>query len=160
MMDDLYDKHILTNLFDDFWKPIFAKVRATNPKATFIAEQSDWGYGTDYLTRGDVDYVFAFPLMGAIRAFDSDKIAEAIAGTEKATPAGKHQLIFAANHDTNRLASEPGIKPEKLRTAAVLTMLLKGTPLNYHGEELGMRGHKSEEYQIDEKDIGTREALE
>src|SRR3546814_2819870 len=78
---------------------------------------------------GDVDYVFAFPLMGAIRAFDSDKIAEAIAGTEKATPAGKHQLIFAANHDTNRLASEPGITPEKLRTAAVLTMLLKGTPL-------------------------------
>src|SRR3546814_16869261 len=54
MMDDLDDKHILTNLFDDFWKPIFAKVRATNPKATFIAEQSDWGYGTDYLTRGDV----------------------------------------------------------------------------------------------------------
>src|SRR3546814_16273441 len=41
MMDDLDDKHILTNLFDDFWKPIFAKVRATNPKATFIAEQSD-----------------------------------------------------------------------------------------------------------------------
>ncbi|HVI99650.1 MAG TPA: alpha-amylase family glycosyl hydrolase [Sphingomonas sp.] len=160
MMDDLDDKHILTGLFDDFWKPIFAKVRATNPKATFIAEQSDWGYGTDYLTKGDVDYVFAFPLMGAIRAFDRDKIAEAIAGTATATPAGKHQLVFAANHDTNRLASEPGITPEKLRTAAVLTMLLKGTPLIYYGEELGMRGAQRPEYQTDEKDIGTREAFE
>src|SRR3546814_3641357 len=97
MMDDLYDKHILTNLFDDFWKPIFAKVRATNPKATFIAEQSDWGYGTDYLTRGDVDYVFAFPLMGAIRAFDSDKIAEAIAGTEKATIGRAHVYTPVTN---------------------------------------------------------------
>src|SRR3546814_5081420 len=67
MMDDLDDKHILTNLFDDFWKRMFAKVRATNPKATFIDEQSDWRYGTDYLTRGDVDYVFDCQLMGAIR---------------------------------------------------------------------------------------------
>src|SRR3546814_16432350 len=90
--------------------------------------------------------------MGASRALDSDKIAEAIAGTEKATPAGKHQLIFAANHDTNRLASEPGITPEKLRTAAVLTMLLKGTPLIYYGEELGMREHQREEYQTAEKE--------
>src|SRR3546814_11203871 len=39
-------------------------------------------------------------------------------------------------------------------------MLLKGTPLIYYGEELGMRGHQREEYQTDEKDIGTREAFE
>ncbi len=160
MMDDLDDKHILTNLFDDFWKPIFADVRATNPKVTFIAEQAHWGYGTKYLTEGDVDYVFAFPLMSAIRAFDAAKIAEAIAGTAEATPPGKHQLLFAANHDTNRLASEPGITPEKLRTAAVLTMLLKGTPLIYYGEELGMRGAQRPEYKTDEKDIGTREAFQ
>src|SRR3546814_11035684 len=30
----------------------------------------------------------------------------------------------------------------------------------YYGEELGMRGHQREEYQTDEKDIGTREAFE
>src|SRR3546814_16626110 len=83
MMDDLDDKHILTNLFDDFWKPIFAKVRATNPKASFIAEQSDWGYVTDYLTRGDVDYLFAFSLMGATRACDGEKTPEQIACTAK-----------------------------------------------------------------------------
>lgn len=160
MMDDLDNKHILTGLFDSFWKPIFADVRAANPKVTFIAEQALWGYGTEYLTKGDVDYVFAFPLMTAIRAFDRDKIAEAIAGTAKVTPPGKHQLIFTANHDTNRLASEPGITPEKLRTAAVLTMLLKGTPLIYYGEELGMRGRQRPEYKTDEKDIGTREAFE
>src|SRR3546814_15221785 len=98
--------------------------------------------------------------MGAIRAFDSDKIAEAIAGTEKATPAGKHQLIFAANHDTNRLASAPGITPEKLRTAAVLTVLLKGTPLPSYGEEQGMRGHQREEHQTDQKVLGHSEATD
>ena len=33
MMDDLDNKHILTGLFDNFWKPIFAKLRTTNPSS-------------------------------------------------------------------------------------------------------------------------------
>ncbi len=59
-----------------------------------------------------------------------------------------------------RVASDPGITPEKLRTAATLAMLLKGTPLIYYGQELGMRGAPRPEYKSDEKDIGDREAFE
>ncbi len=159
MMDDLDNKGLLTNLFDDFWKPLFARLKATNPKLELIAEQWDWGNGADFLRRGGVDATFAFPLTSAIRSFDKDRIVAAIADTAKAIPAGKHELLFVENHDMNRIASDPGITPEKLRTAATLAMLLKGTPLIYYGQELGMRGLQRPEYKSDEKDIGTREAF-
>lgn len=160
MMDDLDNKHILTNLFDDFWKPLFAKLRATNSKLHFIAEQWDWGDGGDFLRRGGADAAFAFPLVTAIRSFDKAKIVAAIDQLERAIPAGKHELVFVENHDMQRIGSDPGITPEKLRTAATLVTLIKGTPLIYYGQELGMRGAPRPEYKSDEKDIGDREAFE
>ncbi|MGH8033148.1 MAG: alpha-amylase family glycosyl hydrolase, partial [Luteimonas sp.] len=160
MMDDLDDKGVQTDLFASFWRPIFDRARAINPGIRFIAEQADWGYGADFLTRGDTDFVFAFPLRAAIGAFDKDKIVAALHGTAAATPAGKQQLIFVENHDMHRLASESGITPEKLRTAAALNLLLAGTPIIYYGQELGMRGLQSRAYQSDENDIGVREAFE
>jgi len=160
MMDDLDSKGILTNLFDDFWKPVFAELRRTNPRLKLIAEQWDWGYGGDFLKRGHVDAAFAFPLAAAIRSFDKAKIVEAIAKTEEAVPIGKHELVFVENHDMPRIASDKGMSPVKLRTAATLAVLLKGTPLIYYGQELGMRGEARPEYKSDEKDIGNREAFE
>ena len=160
MMDTLDDKPQLDNLFAEFWRPLFDKVRAVNPKVTFIAEQADWGDGRGFLVHGDTDYVFAFPLRAAIRSFDKDRIITAIAQTAAATPPGKHQLLFVENHDMARLASDPGMTPEKLRTAAALNVLLAGTPILYYGQELGMRGALRDEYRTDEKDIGNREAFE
>lgn len=160
MMDDLDNKHIDTNLFGGFWKPIFAKLKRANPRLKVIAEQWDWGYGGDYLRRAGVNAVFDFPLAGAIRSFDKAKIVESIEKTAAVVPAGKHELIFIENHDMPRTASDPGITPEKLRTAATLSMTLRGTPLIYYGQELGMRGRPRAEYGSDEKDIGDREAFE
>jgi glycosidase len=160
MMDDLDNKHILTGLFDSFWKPVFAELKARNPKLHLIAEQWDWGDGGDFLRRGGVDAAFAFPLVTAIRSFDKAKIVAAIDTLDKAIPAGKHELVFIENHDMQRIASDPGITPEKLRTAATLAMMLKGTPLIYYGQELGMRGAPRPEYKSDAKDIGDREAFE
>ncbi len=160
MMDDLDNKHILTNLFDDFWKPLFAKLRAANPKLRLIAEQWDWGDGADFLRRGGVDAAFAFPLVTAIRSFNKVKIVAAINRVERAIPAGRDELVFVENHDMQRIASDPGITLQKLRTAATLVTLLKGTPLIYYGQELGMRGAPRPEYKSDEKDIGDREAFE
>lgn len=159
MMDDLDNKHINTNLFESFWKPIFAKLRAVNPKLKFIAEQWDWGDGADFLRRGGVDAAFAFPLASAIRSFDKRKIINAIGELDKAIPPGKDELVFVENHDIPRLASDPGITPEKLRTAATLIVAVKGTPSIYYGQELGMRGKPRPEYKSDEKDIGDREAF-
>jgi len=160
MMDDLDNKHILTNLFDTFWQKVFARLRAKNPKLHLIAEQWDWGYGGDFLRRGHVDAAFAFPIANAIRTFDKAKIVEAIDKTAAAIPEGKHELVFVENHDMPRIASDAGMTPEKLRTAATLGILLKGTPLIYYGQELGMHGIARPEYKSDEKDIGNREAFE
>ena len=159
MMDDLDDKGLLTNLFRDFWNPAFAKLRALNPDLAFIAEQSDWKYGEDYLARSDVSAVFAFPIHDAIRKFDQAALVEAITTTAAITPAGKAQLLFGENHDVSRIASDPGITPEKLRTAAALTFLLNGTPILYYGQELGMRGAMDAGYPTDENHIPVREAF-
>lgn len=159
MMDDLDNKHINTNLFADFWKPIFARLRAANPKLAIIAEQWDWGDGADFLSRGGVDAVFAFPLAAAIRKLDKASIVKAIAQVDRATAPGKHELVFVENHDTPRIASDPGISNEKLRTAATLMIALRGVPSIYYGQELGMRGKSRSEYKSDEKDIGNREAF-
>lgn len=160
MMDDLDNKHIDTNLFEGFWKPIFAKLRTANPKLKFIAEQWDWGDGADFLRRGGVDAAFAFPLASAIRSFDTAKIVKAIGQLERAILPGKHELVFVENHDMPRIASDPGITPEKLRAAATLMIALKGVPSIYYGQELGMRGKPRDEYKSDERDIGDREAFE
>jgi glycosidase len=68
-------------------------------------------------------------------------------------------MLFAENHDVSRIASDPGITPEKLRTAAALTLLLKGTPILYYGQELGMRGQIDQGYATDEAHIPIREAF-
>src|SRR5208283_3768500 len=62
MMDDLDYRKRMTDLFSRFWEPIFSRLRAENPRVRILAEQADWGYGADWLGRGDVDMVFAFPL--------------------------------------------------------------------------------------------------
>ncbi len=160
MMDDLDNKHLLTNLFEDFWKPIFAQLKAKNPNLNLIAEQWDWGDGGDFLRHGGVDAAFAFPIASAIRTFDKAKIVDAINKVAAAVPPGKHELVFVENHDMPRIASDAGMTPQKLRTAATIAMLLRGPPLIYYGQELGMRGLQRPEYSSDEKDIGTREAFE
>ena len=160
MMDDLDSKGLLTNLFTDFWKPAFDKLRRINPQLVFVAEQGDWGdYGEFYLKRADTSAVFAFPINAALRKFDKAALIAAIGQTTAVTPAGKHQFVFAENHDVSRIASDPEITPEKLRTAAALTFFLKGTPILYYGQELGMRGALDKGYDSDEGGIPVREAF-
>ena len=59
----------------------------------------------------------------------------------------------------SRIASDPGITRNKLRTAATLMMALKGMPSIYYGQELGMRGTPRDSYKSDEREIGMREAF-
>jgi alpha-amylase len=160
MMDDLDLKGKLPGLFANFWAPIFARVRAVNPNARIIAEQYDWGYGEDFLTRGGADLVFAFPIRGAIAGLKAPALTEALRETLKRTPPGKGQLVFIENHDTDRFASLVDGDPGKLRLGATLNVLLKGTPLIYYGQELGMRGRQYKAWGTDANDIPVREAFE
>jgi glycosidase len=160
MMDDLDLKGKLTNLFADFWAPVFTSARKANPRLKIIAEQYDWGYGEDFLTRGGVDMVFAFPLRNAIVSLKRDSIVGAIAETWKRTPAGKEQLVFIENHDMNRFASEMDGDIRKEKVGAALNILLRGTPLIYYGQELGMQGRQNKTWGTDANDIPVREAFE
>ncbi len=160
MMDDLDMKGKLTNLFTRFWAPIFAQARAANPRIRIIAEQYDWGYGEDFLTRGGADMVFAFPLRNAIVSLKRDSIAQAITQTNERTPPGKAQLLFIENHDMNRFASEMEGDPRKERIGAALNLLLEGTPLIYYGQEIGMKGRQNKTWGTDANDIPVREAFE
>ena len=159
MMDDLDSRKILVNLFARFWTPLFEKLRAENPRVRILAEQADWGYGDDFLTRGDVDMVYDFPVRGAIVSFDKRKISEAVAETWRRTPAGKGQLIFIENHDTNRFASEVGGDVRREKVGAALNLLLKGIPLIYYGQELGEQGKQFRGWNSDANDIPVREAF-
>ena len=159
MMDDLDGNPRLTHLFADFWAPLLAATRAVNPRVRFIAEQSDWGYGEDWLTRGGADLVFDFSLQRAIASLDRDSLAGVIAGTVAHTPAGKGQLVMIENHDMNRFASRVGGDLRREKVGAALDILLKGTPLIYYGQEIGMKGEQSHAWNSDANDIPDREAM-
>jgi alpha-amylase len=159
MMDDLDSKGKIKNLFATFWGPIFGAVRTVSPHVKVIAEQADWGYGENWLTRGGVDMVFAFPLRKAIVSFDKSAIYQAIRETTAKTPAGKGQLTFIENHDVNRFGSEVKGNRPKEKVGAALDVLLPGIPLIYYGQELGMLGKQSTAWGSDANDIPVREAF-
>lgn len=158
MMDDLDNQGRLTNLFEDFWAPIFARIRATNPDFHIVGEQWDWGFGEDYLERGGVDSVFGFPLAVAIRDLDPAEIETAAARMAMIAPQPHRYMVFAENHDMHRLASVVENDPRRLRAAGALAALIGWTPLLYYGQELGMDGLKSDAYGSDANDISIREA--
>ena len=159
MMDDLDGNPKLSHLFADFWAPLFARVRAVNPRVRFIAEQSDWGYGEDWLTRGGADMVFGFSLQRAIASFNRDTLAQVILSTLAHTPAGKGQLVMIENHDMDRFASRVDGDPRREQVGAALDILLEGTPLIYYGQEIGMKGRQSHAALNDGNDIPDREAM-
>jgi glycosidase len=140
MMDDLDHKGLDDHLFADFWTPLFRALKARRPGLRILAEQAGWGYGTDTLERGHADMVYAFPLRGALVSLDKRAIVKALRATEAATPPGKAQVILLENHDVDRFMSLVGGDPAKARAGAAIELTLKGEPLVYYGQELGMRG--------------------
>jgi alpha-amylase len=160
MMDDLDHKGLDKNLFAQFWTPIFQVLKQRRPDLRILAEQADWGYGEDWLTRGHVDIVFAFPLRGALVALDKHAIVKTLRETAAKTPPGKDQVIFLENHDVDRFMSIVGNDQAKARAGAAIELVLKGEPLIYYGQELGMRGKALQNIPIsDGIQIPSREAF-
>lgn len=160
MMDDLDNARKLQDLFKDFWTPLLAELKKVNPELQIVAEQADWGsYGRDYLTKGNVDRIFAFRLRNAIASFDGKLIAQAADSTFCCLPKGKQQVVFIENHDMPRFASLPGMNAQKLKIAAALNILIGGIPAIYYGQELGMKGEPLKG-PTDGNDIPVREAFD
>lgn len=160
MMDNLDNANTLTGLFKDFWGPVLAEVKKTNPNLQIVAEQADWAsYGYEHLTQGGADRVFAFRLKQAIGTFNKKAIIRAADSTFNYLPEKKMPVVFIENHDTNRFASEPEINLPKLKVAAALNLLIGGIPAIYYGQELGMKGTRLNG-DTDGNDIPLREAFE
>ncbi|HEY1871518.1 MAG TPA: alpha-amylase family glycosyl hydrolase [Chitinophagaceae bacterium] len=161
MMDALDYKPQLSNLFADFWSPLFASLKKVNPKLIFTAEQANWfSYSFDYFTKGNVDRVFAFNLQMAIATFDKNKIAGAADTIFNQTPPNKTEVVFIENHDMKRFASRVDQSIDKEKIGAALNLLLGGVPSIYYGQELGMTGGGKHFNSGDGNDIPQREAFE
>jgi len=163
MMDDLDYKGRLTNLFANFWSPLFTRLRQVNPKLNFVAEQANWGdWGFDYFDNGQVDRVFAFNLQRAISSFDKKALQAAADTTLGQLPTGKQQVVFIENHDMQRFASSVHKNLAKEKVGAALNLLLGGVPSIYYGQEIGMFGEGgfNKFGQTDANDIPRREAFE
>jgi glycosidase len=85
---------------------------------------------------------FNFPLAAAIvegvRDADPARIASAIRATQAAYPPGVLDAPFLTNHDMERLATQLGDDPGKMRVAAAVLLTLPGAPFLYYGEEVGL----------------------
>lgn len=163
MMDDLDWKGIRKNLFVAFWAPLFEELRAINPDVKIFGEQANWDdLGEEYFEKGKVDMMFGFSAREGIISFDKKTLMDKVDSLRRATPEGRHQLIFLENHDIPRFASVVENNPSKIRIGALFTILNKGIPSIYYGQELGMRGIGGMgKYGVsDGNDIPMREAFE
>ncbi|MBE1160785.1 alpha-amylase family glycosyl hydrolase [Dyella acidiphila] len=160
MMDDLDHKGLDKDLFAQFWTPMFQALKDRRPGLRVLAEQADWGYGQDWLTHGHVDMVFAFPLRDALTRLDKPAIVKALREMDAITPPGKDQVLFLENHDVDRYMSVVGNDMAKARAGAAIELVLKGEPLIYYGQELGMRGKALQNIPVsDGIQIPSREAF-
>ncbi len=83
IMDDLDYKGIFTNLYTDFWKPIFDYCRTINPDLFIVGEQSNWAsHGEEMIKKTGADASFGFLIRYAIadvlkkRASDKDQLPD------------------------------------------------------------------------------------
>jgi alpha-glucosidase len=68
--------------------------------------------------------------------WDASAVATALRALEAALPSGAWPVNNLGNHDRSRIASRYG--GANARTAAMLLLTTRGTPVMYYGDELGM----------------------
>jgi glycosidase len=158
IMDDLDNMGVFTNMYTDFWKPIFEHCKTINPALFIVGEQANWHeYGEDMLIKTGADASFGIPVRFAISGaqtiymgggvenagrdeLNTARIMEAVEEMQKRIPSGRYYLNFIENHDMERWANAMGGHTGKIRCGAVLNILLPGIPSIYYGQELGVPG--------------------
>src|SRR6185436_13911312 len=91
-----------------------------------------------YYGAGDeLHMAFNFPFMGT--PFEAGALREILERTEASLPAHAQPVWTLSNHDAPRFVSRwCDDDPRKARVALLLLMALRGTPLLYYGDELGL----------------------
>lgn len=176
IMDDLDYKGLFTNMYQEFWRPIFAACKDINPSIFILGEQSNWNeYGDEMVAKSGADAAFSFPLRFALAGeqgthdmykaadksgvtMDPNRIHEVIQESQNRFTDSTYTVNFLENHDTDRWATVVNELPGQKRVAAALNLLLPGIPSIYYGQELGMTG-KTHEWGSDANHIPVREAF-
>jgi alpha-glucosidase len=91
-----------------------------------------YGSGDDELHMG-----FNFPFIEA--PFEAAELSDIVARTEALLPAGAWPVWTGSNHDVSRLSTRwcDG-DPAKVRLALLMLLTLRGTPVLYQGDEIGL----------------------
>lgn len=153
----------------DFWKAFRREIKSVNPDALLLGEVWDSGLKIAPYYQDEFDATFDFPVyfdvMGSHNSAGSSALLgkRALASFQSALkaqtrlyPPGAQSVRFLSNHDTLRVMSQVNASCqvqdakcleqsfERAKLAATLLMTLPGTPMIYYGEEIGMRGDKSD----------------
>jgi len=103
---------------------------------------------SEYLRADALDLAFEFDLAGAIldaaKSGTATKLAYTLENVAASYPEGRYATLIT-NHDQNRVASELGEEPRRLKLAATLLLTAPGVPFLYYGEEIGQIGAKPDE---------------
>jgi glycosidase len=137
-----------------FWRDWTAAIKREHPRLRVVGEMFDGDpslvaffqggrTGFDGIDTG-IDTLFDFPLYFAIRgAFARGgsirEVAQMLSRDHLYEDAAS-LVTFLGLHDVPRFMSEPGATSEGLRLAFTFLMTVRGAPLIYYGDEIGMRG--------------------
>lgn len=141
IMDDLDLAGKNTNLYKELWKPVVDSTKKIKKDIFYIAEPADWGkFDDELLSSTGMNALFDFNMCYSIKSFNVKKITTTIKERESVYDNGKYVGIFLENHDMDRFGSVVKSDRDKLRIGAACNILLKGIPILYSGQELGMTG--------------------
>jgi alpha-glucosidase len=91
-----------------------------------------YGDGGDELSLG-----FNFPFIES--PFEARSLRAIVERTEDLLPPGSWPVWTGSNHDVSRLATRwAGGHPDKVRLALLMLLTLRGTPVLYQGDEIGL----------------------
>lgn len=161
----------------EFWRDWTKAQKALNPKMLAVGEawvldaptlsffqggKSGW----DGIDPG-IESVFDFPLFGAMADVTANKgsatkLSKALA-KDTLYPRPDLLVTFLGNHDTPKIADQPGVTPARHRLAAAFLLTSRGIPQISWGDEVNLGGHGDDRRSIpgawpgDPRDAFTKE---
>ena len=134
-----------------FWREFRGVVRETNPDAYIVAEV--WDEAGQWTTGETSDAAMNYPLRDALLAFlvdrrsGAEQLAERVheIDADVGADATHHMLNLLASHDTARLRTTCGGERDLTLLATGLLLCLRGAPMLYYGDEVGLTGFNDPE---------------
>jgi glycosidase len=134
-----------------FWAEFRTVVRDINPAAYIVAEV--WDEAGEWTTGETSDAAMNYPLRDALLAFLVDRrsgaaqLAERMAeiDLDVGDDAAPFMLNLLASHDTARLRTTCGGERDLTLLATSLLLAVRGAPMLYYGDEVGLTGFNDPE---------------